>query len=112
MGTPYIHTDESAVETVRVYRNDNGHDTFNDALISMAQNLDDLEDDERGAFNHIMRDNALHHRLMMKTNKQVVGWTVNLYWNDGSVEERTDSPEPEYMNEWINEIVEERNNEI
>jgi hypothetical protein len=112
MGTPYIHTDASAVETLRVYRNDNGHDTYNDALVSMAQNLDDLEDDERGAFNHIMRDNALHHKIMTKVNKQVVGWTVNLYWSDGSMEERTDSPEPEYMNEWIDELEEERNNEI
>ena len=112
MGTPYIHTDASAVETVRVYRNDNDHDSYHDALISMAENLDDLEDDERGAFNHIMRDNALHHRLMMKTKKQVTGWSVNLYWNDGSVEERNDAPESEYMNEWINELVEERNNEL
>jgi len=112
MGTPYIHTDESALETLRIYRNDYGHDTFNDALVSMAQNLDDLEPDERGAFNHIMRDNALHHRVMMKTNKQVTGWSLNLYWNDGSIEERHDSPMNEYLNEWINEIESEVNDEI
>jgi hypothetical protein len=111
MGTPYLHTDESAVETIRHYRNDNGHDTYHDALISMAENLDDLESDERGAYNHVMRNNALHHRLLTKTNKRVVGWSVNLYWSDGSAEERTDSPEPEYMNEWINDIEREVNDE-
>jgi len=112
MGTPYIHTDESAVETVRVYRNDNDHDSYHDALISMAENLDDLDDHERGAYNHVMRNNALHHRLITTAKKQVTGWSVNLYWNDGSVEERTDAPDPEYMNEWITELEDERDNEL
>jgi len=48
----------------------------------------------------------------MKTKKQVTGWSVNLYWNDGSIEERNDAPESEYMNDWINELVEERSNEL
>ena len=110
MGTPYIHTDASAVETVRVYRNDNGHNTYNDALISMAENIDDLEDEDRGAYNHVMRNNALHHKLITIADKRVTGWTVNLYWDDGSIEERSDSPCPEYMEEWINEV--ERDNEL
>jgi hypothetical protein len=112
MGTPYYQTDESAVETVRHYRNDNGHDSYHDALISMAENISDLDDDDRSAFDHIMHNNALHHRLITTAKKQVTGWTVNLYWDDGSIEERSDSPEPEYMNDWINELVEERNNEL
>jgi Zn-dependent M28 family amino/carboxypeptidase len=111
MGTPYIHTDQSAVETIKQYRNDNEYDTYHDALISMAQIMDDLDDDERSAYNHIMRNNALHLKLISIPKKQVVSWTVNLYWADGSVEERQDSPEPEYMNEWINDIEREVNNE-
>ena len=111
MGTPYIHTDKSAIETIKIYRNDYDHDTYHDALISMAENLDDLDDDESSAYNHIMRNNALHLRLISIPKKQVVSWTVNLYWADGSVEERNDSPEPEYMNEWINDIEREANDE-
>lgn len=112
MGTPYYHTDESAVELLRRYRNDNGYDTYHDALINMSEVIDDLDDDERSAYNHIMHRNALHHRLITTTKKQVTGWTVNLYWDDGSIEERSDSPEPEYMNDWINDLVDERNNEL
>jgi len=112
MGTLYIHTDESAVESIRHYRNGNGYDTYHEALINMSEIIDDLDDDERSAYNHIMRNNALHYKLITTAKKQVTGWSVNLYWDDGSIEERSDSPEPEYMNDWINELVEERNNEL
>ena len=108
MSTPYYHTDESAQLAIKTYRDDNGHDSYHDALISMGECLDDLDDEERSAYNHVMRNNALHYRLLNIKQKVVTGWSVNLYWSDGSVEERTDSPEPEYMNDWIDDIQMER----
>ena len=112
MGTPYHQTDESAVETVRNYRNDNGHDSYHDALMSMALNSSDLDDDERSAFDHIMHNNTLHYKLINTPRKQVTSWTVKIYWSDGLAEERTDAPDVAYMNQWINELEEERDNEL
>jgi hypothetical protein len=108
MSTPFYHTDESAQMAIKNYRDDNGHDNYHDALVSMAECLDDLEDEDRSAYHHVMRNNELHHKLLTIKHKVVTGWSVNLYWSDGSIEERTDSPEPEYMNEWIDDIQMER----
>ena len=107
MGTPYIHTDQSAVETVRHYRNGNGYYDYHDALMCMAKNIDDLDDEDRSAFDHIMHNNALHYKLIKTPRKQVTSWTVKIYWNDGSSEERTDAPDAEYINAWIDELEEE-----
>jgi len=55
MGTPYYHTDESAHETVKNYRDTQGYYTIEEALACMENSIDDLDDEDRSAYNHVMR---------------------------------------------------------
>jgi hypothetical protein len=55
MGTPYYHTDESALQTVNNYRDLQGYYTIEEALACMEANIDDLDNEERSAYRHVMR---------------------------------------------------------
>jgi hypothetical protein len=55
MGTPFYHTDESAMRTVKEYQDIQGLPTFEDALMDMAYCIDDLDSADRSAFRHVMR---------------------------------------------------------
>jgi len=55
MGTPYYHTDESALQTVKNYRDLQGYYTIEEALACMEANIDDLDNEERSAYRHVMR---------------------------------------------------------
>ena len=55
MGTPYYHTDESALQTVKNYKELHGLATLIDALKDMEACIDDLDNEERSAYRHVMR---------------------------------------------------------
>ena len=55
MGTPFYHTDESAFDAVSDYMNANGFDNIADALNDMRACIDDLESQDRSAYNHMIK---------------------------------------------------------
>ena len=55
MGTPFYHTDESALQTVEEYKNIHGFETIEDALRDMEYCIDDLNNEDRSAMRHVMR---------------------------------------------------------
>jgi hypothetical protein len=57
MGTPFYHTDESALKTIEDYRDTQGYYTIEEALACMANNIDELDNEDRGALNHYRRIN-------------------------------------------------------
>jgi hypothetical protein len=92
MSTDYIHTDESARDTIRQYRDGNGFDTFAEAIADMQACFDDLDDEDKSALRYVERDNELFHALTTTPRKFVRRWCVLVTWSDGTVEERTDVP--------------------
>jgi hypothetical protein len=57
MGTPFYHTDESALETIQDYQNMHGLENIEDAIVDMEFCIDDLDNEDRGALNHYRRVN-------------------------------------------------------
>jgi hypothetical protein len=51
MGTPYYHTDESATQTIQDYADLHGL-SFTDALHDMGFCYDDLDNQDRSAYNY------------------------------------------------------------
>ncbi len=92
MSTGYYHTDESARDTIREYRDGNGFDTFAEAISDMQACVDDLDDEDKSALRYVERDNELFHALTTTPRKFVRRWCVLVTWSDGTVEERTDVP--------------------
>jgi len=45
----------------------------------------------------------------MKTNKEIVSYSLQIKWNDGTTEIRNDFPEIEYINEYLDELEREVN---
>ena len=55
MGTPFYHTDESALQTVKEYQDIQGYDTLEEALECMKCCFDDLDAEDRSAYNHVVK---------------------------------------------------------
>lgn len=55
MGTPYYHTDESALQTVKEYQELHDLPSLEDALRDMYFCIDDLNNEDRSAMRHVMR---------------------------------------------------------
>lgn len=55
MGTPYYHTDESAVETIQNYADLQGM-TFDEAVADMGSCYDDLDNEDRSAYNYFINN--------------------------------------------------------
>jgi len=104
MSTGYYHTDESARDTLREYRDGNGFVTFAQAIDSMRACIDDLDDEEKSALLHLESSSALIYDLNFTPRKFIKGWCIQITWSDGTVEERTDVPPlsdlEDYMDEW------------
>jgi len=52
MGTPFIHTDESARQAVSDYMDLQGLDSFEQALDDMESCIDDLDNNDRSALRY------------------------------------------------------------
>jgi len=44
-------------------------------------------------------------------DREIVSYAVQITWNDGATEIRTDFPEIPYVNEWLDELEREVNEE-
>jgi hypothetical protein len=55
MGIPFYHTDESALATVKEYQDIQGYETIEEALECMECCIDDLDNEDRSAYRHVMR---------------------------------------------------------
>lgn len=55
MGTPFYHTDESALQAVKNYKDTQGLDSIEDALIDMKFCFDDLDAEDRSAYNYVVK---------------------------------------------------------
>ena len=55
MGTPFYHTDKSALKTIKEYQDIQGYDTLQEALECMESSYDDLDSEDRGAYNHYIK---------------------------------------------------------
>ena len=55
MGTPFYHTDESALEIVKEYQEIQGYETIKEALACMECCIDELDNEERSAYCHTIR---------------------------------------------------------
>jgi len=55
MGTPFYHTDESALATVKDYQYTQGYFTIEEALACMENCIDDLDNEDRSAYRHVLR---------------------------------------------------------
>jgi hypothetical protein len=109
MSTGYYHTDESARDTVREYRDTNGYDTFSEAIESMQECIDDLDDEEKSALCHIETTPELLNALMTTQRKVIKRWCIAIQWSDGTSEERTDVPDLRDLDECLYEWEEEAN---
>lgn len=107
MSTLYYHTDESARDTIREYRDTNGYDTFAEAIDSMRACIDDLDDEEKSALCHVETTPELMNALCNTPRKVIKRWCIQVTWSDGTVEERTDVPPlsdlEDYMDAWEEE---------
>ena len=54
MGIPFYHTDESALETIQEYQDIQGYKTLEEAINCMESSYDDLDNEDRGAYNHYL----------------------------------------------------------
>ena len=109
MSTGYYHTDESARDTLREYRDTNGYDTFAQAIDSMRACIDDLDDEEKSALLHLESTSALIYDLYFTPRKVISKWCVQVTWSDGTVEERTDVPPLTDLDGCMDEWEEEAN---
>jgi hypothetical protein len=57
MGTPFYHTDESALETIEQYAELQGM-TFDEALADMEFCQDELDSEDRSAYNHYINNRS------------------------------------------------------
>lgn len=109
MSTNYLHTNESARDTIRNYRDGNGYDTFSEAIASMQACIDDLDDEDKSALCHVENNPELLNQLCNTPRKFIARWCVQIVWNDGTVEERTDVPEMSDLNYCMDDWEEEAN---
>jgi hypothetical protein len=49
---------------------------------------------------------ALRRRIKMP-NKEIIGYALEVIWNDGTIEVRKDFPEIPYINEYLDELERE-----
>jgi hypothetical protein len=90
MGTLFIHTAESAKQVLKDYREINMHDTLSDALDSMEACYDELDNEEKSAFNMIKNDQALLYWALNTKPLTIKNWCVVVAWSDGTSEYKTD----------------------
>jgi len=90
MGTLFIHTAESAKHTLKLYRDENMHDTLSEALDSMEECYDDLDNEERSALNKIKNNPALLDWARNTKPLTIKNWCVVVAWSDGTNEYKTD----------------------
>jgi len=109
MSTGYYHTDESARDTIREYRDTNGYDTFAEAIDSMRACIDDLDDEEKSALLHLESTSALIYDLYFTPRKVIKRWCIAIQWSDGTSEERTDVPDLRDLEDCMDEWEEEAN---
>jgi hypothetical protein len=109
MSTGYYHTDESARDTIREYRDTNGYDTFAEAIESMQECIDDLDDEEKSALRHVETTPDFLKALMTTQRKVIKRWCIAIQWSDGTSEERTDVPDLRDLDECMYEWEEEAN---
>jgi hypothetical protein len=93
MSTDYYHTDESARESIRNYRDLQGLDTFEDAIYDMQECFDDLDDEDKSALCYVNNKPDMLAELKSIKRKVIKRWCVQVIWSDGTVEERTDIPD-------------------
>ena len=93
MSTDYYHTDSSARETIRNYRDGNAFNTFAEAIADMQACVDDLDDEDKSALFYAERYPELLESLVNTPRKFIKSWCVQVVWSDGTVEERTDVPD-------------------
>ena len=93
MSTDYYHTDESARESIRNYRDLQGLDTFEDAIYDMQECFDDLDDEDKSALCYVNNKPDMLAELKSIKRKVINRWCVQVTWSDGTVEERTDIPD-------------------
>jgi len=90
MGTLFIHTAESAKHLLKNYRDENMHDTLSDALDSMEESYDDLDNEERSALNKILKNPALLDWARNTKPLEIIEWCVTVTWSDGTRESKND----------------------
>jgi len=90
MGTLFIHTAESAKQVLKEYRDHNAHDTLSDALNSMEECYDELDNEERSAFNMIENNPVLLNWARNTKPLEIKNWCVVVAWSDGTSEYKTD----------------------
>ena len=93
MSTDYYHTNESARESIRNYRDLQGLDTFEDAIYDMQECFDDLDDEDKSALCYVNNKPDMLAELKSIKRKVINRWCVQVIWSDGTVEERTDIPD-------------------
>jgi hypothetical protein len=92
MSTDYYHTDSSARDTIRHYRDNMGFNTFSEAIADMQACIDDLDDEDKSALCYVERKPDMFNQLCNTPRKFIKRWCVVLQWSDGTSEERTDVP--------------------
>ena len=55
MGTPFYHTDKSALKAIKEYQDIQGYETLEEALECMECCYDDLDSEDRSAYNHYLK---------------------------------------------------------
>ena len=109
MSTGYYHTDESARDTLREYRDTNGYDTFAEAIDNMRACIDDLDDEEKSALLHLESSPITIYNLYYTPRKVIKRWCVQITWSDGTIEEKTDVPPLTDLDGCMDEWEEEAN---
>jgi len=109
MSTGYYHTDESARDTIRDYRDGNGFVTFAQAIADMRSCFDDLDDEDKSALCYVETSPELLNTLYNTPRKFIKAWCVQITWSDGTVEERTDVPPLTDLDGCMDEWEEEAN---
>jgi hypothetical protein len=98
----YIHTEESAKQTIKNYRNLNGYSDYDEVIESMEHCYDELDDEERSALGMIRSRPHLLQEL--KDEPKITGYSLLIHWSDGTKEERIDFPEIEFIEDYLNDI--------
>jgi hypothetical protein len=109
MSTDYYHTDESARDTIRNYRDGNAFDTFAEAIADMQACVDDLDDEDKSALRYVERYPALLESLVNKPHKYIKSWCILVQWSDGTSEERLPSLNSDDLEQCLSEWESEAN---
>jgi hypothetical protein len=109
MSTDYYHTDSSARETIRNYRDGNAFDTFAEAIADMQACIDDLDDEDKSALCYVESKPDMFNQLCNTPHKYIKSWYMLVQWSDGTSEERVPSLNSDDLEQCLSEWESEAN---